>query len=443
MESMFALTVLFSAGAIALLAVFLVASEKELKKKRFEIDQLLVKLGDSHVTDGAPAADGMAASADSEELDRLRARNQELEKELESMSSNPESNQRVAEELERAQRDVEIANSNAQWLQNANDELKAEIEELNKRLRESSMPANDAIMKSAGASDRERALESEIADLQQQLAESRSEIRELGGMEQKLSHVDAIEANHREEQKNLRAKIAELEGELSAAANMMEEIDSLRQRLAESERIQHTLRDERHGFDQEIAYWKARVAEAEVNSRRLAALQEPFKQLLAKQASLEERHREYQEALANFSQLVAMPNVNAQPSATFDEFQAAVPVIEMRDGAVENQAPESVPAVVTLKNVVATQGAQKPKRQFGVIPAVIVLAFAGALAAGLWSMKATDTPEPAPVTAGALPARNQNQAPVSIATTPAPDVTEPPVTPHIPAAKAPTPTAVK
>jgi len=224
---------------------------------------------------------------------------------------------------------------------------------------------------------------------------------------------------------------------------MMEEIDSLRQRLAESERIQHTLRDERHGFDQEIAYWKARVAEAEVNSRRLAALQEPFKQLLAKQASLEERHREYQEALANFSQLVAMPNVNAQPSATFDEFQAAVPVIEMRDGAVENQAPESVPAVVTLKNVVAAQGAQKPKRQFGVIPAVIVLAFAGALAAGLWGMKANDTPEPAPVTAGALPARNQNQAPVSIATTPAPDVTEPPVTPHIPAAKAPTPTAVK
>ena len=76
MESMLVWIVVFAGAAIALLAVFLVASEKELKKKRLEIDEMLVKLGEM------PAQNGMTMSAsttpefDSEELNHLRARNQ-------------------------------------------------------------------------------------------------------------------------------------------------------------------------------------------------------------------------------------------------------------------------------------------------------------------------------------------------------------------------------
>ena len=47
MDSMFVWIVMFAGAAITLLAVFLVASEKELKRKRLEIDQLLTKLGDT------------------------------------------------------------------------------------------------------------------------------------------------------------------------------------------------------------------------------------------------------------------------------------------------------------------------------------------------------------------------------------------------------------
>lgn len=49
MESMFLWIVLFSAAAVLLLGLFLVASEKELKKKRGEINELLTQIGRAHV----------------------------------------------------------------------------------------------------------------------------------------------------------------------------------------------------------------------------------------------------------------------------------------------------------------------------------------------------------------------------------------------------------
>ncbi len=50
MESMFLWIVLFSGAAVLLLSLFLVASEKELKKKRGEINDLLTRM------EGAPMA---------------------------------------------------------------------------------------------------------------------------------------------------------------------------------------------------------------------------------------------------------------------------------------------------------------------------------------------------------------------------------------------------
>jgi hypothetical protein len=407
MESLLVWIVLFAVAAIALLGIFLVAAEKELKKKRRELDLLLAKIEGAPPEATAPMAAPDSPAGDSEEVARLLARNQELERDLASVASKLEASKLTDDELALAQRNVEIAKANAQWLQSTNDQLKGDLDALKKRFEASAAPMQPAASQPNNADARQRELENEVADLQQQLAENRAKIRELVVIEHKLENVDAIETNHREEKRGLNAKIAELEQELSEQALKANESESLAQRLAESERTQQTLSDERRGFEQELARWQARAANAEEHSRQLTALREPFDKLLAKQALLEERQREYQEALEQFSELVVRPDAGLSPAAGFNEFHAAAPVPNHRAAAIEENVAIHTAMALPEQMIAAAHTGKKPKRLFGLFPAIIVLAAAGILAAGLWKMNNSGATAPATVTASALPARPQ------------------------------------
>ncbi len=433
MDSMLIWIVMFAGAAIALLAVFLVASEKELKKKRVEIDQLLTKLGDPQATTAMPGPSDIAADLSNPELEQLRSRNQELEEELASVSSKTLSGENSNEELERAQRNIEIAQSNAQWLQTNNDELKAQVEDLISRLEARDGSINNSPAGSQSSPDRQRELEGEIADLQAQLAASQSQSRELDGMEHKLANADAIESNHREEKTRLEAKIVDLTKELAAAnAARANEVESLRHQLAESERLQQLLRDERRGLEQEMTRWQARVNQAEENSQQLSALRDHFDDLLAKQSALAEQQHEYAEAMAGFSQLIGRASEQTSQEGSFNEFHAATPVREGSHEPKANGMHDAGPTAVSPAQVIAAaQTGEKPKRRFGLFPVVLIVALGGAMAA-FWSMRGTDTT----TTANALPVVSEDAvpeppAPASITE---PAASEPPAPPEVPAA---------
>ena len=437
MDSMFVWIVMFAGAAIVLLAVFLVASEKELKRKRLEIDQMLTKLGDTPVPVGASAP-----AFDNQELDKLRSRNQDLESELAEMSSKLQSSVNTNEELDLAQRNVELAKSNAQWLQSSNDELKAQIVDLKSRLQASEARANVSASASQGSADRQ--LEIEVAELRELLAESKSQSRELDGIEQRLASVDAIESKHREDKSRLEAKIAELEKELSAAsAATTNEAASLREQLAESERFQQQIRGERRGLEQEMTRLQARVKQAEEQSDQFSALQAPLDDLLAKQSALVERQRDCHEALAGFSRLIAKSNERLPQAAGFNEFYAAAPIVETRHAPMGNGAQDADLAAVSPEQVIAAaQTAQKPKRRFGLFPVVIALLFGGSLTALFWGMQGSDTA----TTASALPVVTPNKVatpPVVRAALPEPAASELPVQQDAPVTKEATTPAVK
>ena len=438
MEGTFIFIVMFAGAAIALLAIFLVASEKELTKKRLEIDQLLAKLGDATISDSATVPSAMAAGGSNEELEALRARNQELEKELESVSTKLASGDDTNEEVELAKRDVEIAKSNAQWLQDANDELKAEVESLKQRLNTHETGNGGFAPQSfAPTSDRQAALEREIANLQERLAASQSKLHALESMEQKIASIDMAESENREAKHVLEARITELENALAAAsANQTNEAESLRQRLAEAEQIHQTLRDERQGFVREIGRWQAQAAQAEEQGRWLKALQESFALLLDKQGALDDRQREYQEALANFSQLIAAANGASQSAPGFNEFNASASAAQPKHPSTATVMRDADGATTAVKQVIAAAHvAQKPKRLFGLLPVIILVVSVTALVGGLWSRKATDTTPT--VTASALPPSNQEQVPTPPIDTgkPEPIINEPTSPAEIPPAR--------
>lgn len=424
MQNTFVWIVIFAGAAIGLLGIFLVASERELKKKRQEVEDLVAKLGDQPAEIAAPTAAMAMPALNNEKLDALQARNQELENELATASSKLELGRRTIEELQDDQRRSEATQSNAQWLQSSNDQLKSEIEDLKQRLQASEARVHDTSSQSQDASESQRQLQAEVASLQQQLSESQSKLRELNGAQQKLANIESIEASHRDARQAMETRIADLEKDLSSGADKLRELDALRERLAESERNHQALREESRRHSDEIARWQERVNEAEESRRQLVQLREPFDTLLAKQAALEERQREFKGELFAFAQVMSNPIDNSRQTA-FDQSRAASPAVEMKRPAAA--VLEESAAVIAPTQFVATQTLEKPKRRFGVFPAMILLAAGGALVAALWSAQTVETSTPA-VTASLTPAVIQKKevTPTVAIAKPEPEVSDAP-----------------
>jgi hypothetical protein len=392
MESTFIWIVIFAGAAIALLAVFLVASERELKKKRQEVDELEAKLGEQPAEVAAPTMAMAMPAVDSEKLDALQAKTRQLENELATAMSKLELSRRTIEELQDDQRRSEATQSNAQWLQTSNDQLKSEIEDLKQRALTSEARINESAPHNQDASESQRQLEAQVATLQQQLTANQSKLREFDSIEQKLANAESIETSHRDARRGLETRIADLEQELSSRAEKLRELDALRQRLAEAENSQHTLREENRRYSDEIARWQQRGNEAEESRRRLAELREPFDTLLAKQAALEERQREFKGELLAFAQVMSNPTEHSRPAGTDDQSRSANAAVDIAPPTAAMLDDSTV--VVAPTQLVAAETMEKPKRRFGIFPMVLIVAAGGALMANLWNSQTVETSTP-------------------------------------------------
>jgi len=384
MDNLFVWVVLSAIAVTGLLGIFLVASEKELKVKRREIEALLTRL--ENTPQGNAEAKLVTPQPDnSAELAELRASNQELENQLNILSGKLELSRRTIEELQGTQRSTGSADVTTQELQAANDRLKTEVTELRNRLE-----AGAARITGSPAD------QSEMTDLQRKLEESHGKLREFESLQQKVASFDALAEGHREERQRMESRIAELEREISTGQEKIRESEALRDRLAEAERNQETLRSESRQRDEEIARWRERIAEGEENHRRLASLQAPYNELISKQTALAERQREFQEELAGFARMIAVSAQEAsslssklQPSSDVSEHS----IVQPREAGTASPEPRTT-------------------RRFDIFSGVVVLAAAAALLAGqyLGSNRSEST---APVvTASALPVTESTMQPV-------------------------------
>ena len=365
MDNLFVWIVMFAGAAIALLGMFLVASEKELKVKRREIEGLLTRLKN------VPEQQSSAASAttprdNSAEVAELRARNQDLQNQLNTVSGKLELGRRQIAELEATPHTSDNIHAETHELHAANDRLKAEVNQLRNLLQASEARVTGSAADNQDAPERHARLQSEMLDLKQRLEESQAKLREYESQQQKLATVGELEARHREERQRLESRIAELEKDVATRQEKVRELEILQDRLAESERNQETLRSESRRHEEEIARWRERIADGEEIRRRLASLQEPFQGLVAKQAALDERQHAFQEELATFARMIAAPAQEISPMS-----QASV-------------QPHGAGAASPEK-----------KRRFGIFSAVIVLAAAAVFAAQYMGPNASESTTPA------------------------------------------------
>jgi len=292
MEGMFVWIVLFAGGALLFLGVLLIASEKELKNKRREVEALLSKL--EGFSEGMRSTGGASSGSNpSAELTELQAHNRELEKQIAGLNSDLERSREAVQDM-RATRELSGGNSPAiQELQTANERLEMEVTQLRSRLASSDANISPSAAAHQG-SEMQIQTQAELEAAHEKLYESATRIRQL----------EETELSHREERENLAAQITELERKLSASEQSIYELDHLRARSERAEHEHQELRDQIRQRELELAEWQSRASEAEQHRQRLAALQTPYHALVSKQAELSEKQRELQADLEAFAKLM-------------------------------------------------------------------------------------------------------------------------------------------
>jgi len=360
MESLFVWIVMSAGAAIALLGAVLFTSERELKTRRREVEELVTKL-ENMQQGNAPAPDNSAALAE------LQADNQELQNQIRGLTNKLETSRRTVEELELTQRSHASDQGETQQLRAANEQLKMALNEVRAQLHASEAQLQGSAEIQHDSSQQQIAQSrAEVGALREQLNDSQAKIRELENARQNQVDIDALEARHREERQSLGARVAELERETSAGRQKLQELETLRAHMAESEQSQKSLREEIQHHEQEAARWQARIAEADANREQLAALQKPYNELLSKHASLAEMQRELQQDLSSLARLMGAPSHATATAGLSDAPSSST----ARESSTRLEQPE--------QTTTGVEAEPKKPRRFGIFPVVLLLAATGA-----------------------------------------------------------------
>lgn len=376
MDSTFVWIVMFAGAAVALLGLFLIASERELKLKRREIEALLAKFENAQQN---PALEQSAQPQTGQtELMELREKNRGLLDELTALTGALETSRKDVASLETS-RPAEQAEM--QRLRSANDRLGEEARELRSQL----AAYEEQIRMSAQGQNAQQGharLHADIDDLRLKLEESHGKIRELEDARQHLPDLNAIESEHRRERQSLTERISELELRLSTEQQKSAEQQALRERLTQADALHDSLRAEIRRYEEEIPRWQARIAGAEEHRHRLAALQAPYKELLSKQAALADRQRELHEELMAFAAMISapadgIPNRDSVVGAKSDPPAADLSVQPPTLSAGSSEGA-SASATSTPTPEVRAAATGPKSRRFGILSALLLVTLAGA-----------------------------------------------------------------
>jgi chromosome segregation ATPase len=200
MENIYVWLFLFAGGTIAFLAMLLLGSERELKKKRRELQEIQRNRSDSAVHLSGDAQDSRSSVQDQELLEKIAF-----------LSSRLEESQKVVDGLQ-AERDQWLsANAGNKGLEETIANLRAELRASEDRFRESAGQAQEIAARNAQ-------LQTEFSEVTRQHQASQTTIAELrAGQERILLDAQSEKQKLGVENKQLQQEITELRNQLQAS----------------------------------------------------------------------------------------------------------------------------------------------------------------------------------------------------------------------------------
>jgi len=268
METLYVWLFIFAGATMIVLGIFLLASERELRKQQREIDALR--------RNHRPSEPLTHPSAE-----LLMTRNKELIEKISSLSSELEESKRMMEELQsdRHQRvsyfelkqqlqasqgiikELEAEQQRLADVNFENQQLRDEIANLQNQLQASEIRLGESAWENREAEHSEQ-LENEIVELKRQAEKGQATARELEAVQEQLGAVESRETILKVQQHILEVQIENLQRALFMEKQAVQELDATRERLAGMERVCQELREENRRLEDDISRWQVRPAAA-------------------------------------------------------------------------------------------------------------------------------------------------------------------------------------
>jgi chromosome segregation ATPase len=337
---------LVAGATLALLGIFLIASERELKQKRQEVKELENKLAGLPAAEQSDPTTGNHLNEDGLSAE-LAARNEELLQTISQLSKELEANESNHEQLETLRRHLNSAEAENAELQANSDRLHAEISAL-----KAQSDMNDLGSERPG-SDAE--MMHQIAQLQEQLEANRVTIRQLEKGREQFAEAEARCANLQELQTRLEAANHRLESELATERENQETLLATQSQIAEINQRCQELTDANVRLQHENSELRQHLNQYQQNENRWASLRERIEQLRLKQAEISEKGRLVQDEILAMSSLLG----DGFPDLTSDQsIERANPANFPENGFDEANGN---PTAADLSD-------SKKKRRFGIFP---------------------------------------------------------------------------
>jgi len=426
------------AGAtIGLLGIFLVASERELKSKRQELQDLRNKLTDVPVRESFPASAGAHPGEDGTSAE-LVARNEQLLQEVSSLSKKLEGSESQLEQLDTLRAHLNSKESEITELRWERERLQSEIATLKAR------PESDAPRSSEPNSNSDK--EAEIIALKEQLEAGQVKIRDLEKARENLSGIESRETAFEELRSRLETNALHLQNELASEREKNQALEANRMQLSEIEQRYQELSEANLRLQEENSQLQQHRGQNHFHEERWYMLRQRLEGLQARQAEVSEQERIIQEEILAISQLLdVVPEYVPEPESQNSIHYARNNVLEltsnerldMQNRDTERGAFETAGSDIHVSSIDKTNGfssevqhqnsmdlttaaaaanqasrelsrpgLKTKKRRFGIFSAALgVLAVSGVLAAGFLSKDS----EPKPSTAELSPAAPNKQ----------------------------------
>jgi chromosome segregation ATPase len=272
METLYVWLFFFAGATMIVQGICLLASERELRKQRREIDMLRRNHRPSELQ-------GFETQSSAE----LMTRNKELIEKISSLSSELEESKRMMEDLQRHQRvsdselkqqlqasqetikELEAEQQRLVGINFENQQLRDEIANLKIQFQASQIRFRESAWQNGEATEDYEQLQREIVELKRQAEHGQATARELEAVKEQLSAVESRERIFKDQQHKLEAQIENLQRALFMAKRAVQELDATSERLAGMERVCQELREENRRLEDDISL--LRVQPAAVNSR--------------------------------------------------------------------------------------------------------------------------------------------------------------------------------
>jgi hypothetical protein len=297
---------IIAGAAIGLLGIFLVASERELKKTRQELEEVKNKLADvpapgifNAPTDAFPQENGAPAE--------LVARNEELLLEVSSLSKKLEASENRLEQLETLRAHLNSKESEITELRWERERLQAELATLKTPL-ESSDPHSDE-------ASRDSQKDAEIATLKEQLEANEAKVRDLESDRESLGDTESRQTAFEGLRSRLEANNLQLQNELAAEQEKNKALEASQMRFMAMELRYQELGETNFQLREENAQHQQKlINQNQLQVERLARLRQRLEELRSKQAEVSEKDRLIQEEIVSMSELLDVaPEYSQQP----------------------------------------------------------------------------------------------------------------------------------